>query len=188
MKLRMYGLLIACLAAGAFATVWAADGSFPTVETKTFDKERFVFPSDLRGTRLNVLFLAMSNDQDKGEYLQQALIDWQAALEARGALGDGVMAWHFPVLSGPPFFVKGLITRGMRKAYDGKVPLDQAGVLFVDDLDAFAAAAGLVVDNRPTIVITTADAQQLQVFKGDATRESADAVVRAIAGFIADAH
>lgn len=188
MNKRAYGLLITCVAVGLFATVSAGEGAFPTVEAKTFDKKRFVFPSDLRGGRLNVLFLAMTHEQDKGEYLQQALIDWQVALDARGAFGEGVMGWHFPVLSGPPFFVKGLITRGMRKAYDGKVPLDQAGVLFVDDLDAFAAAAGLVVDDRPTIVITAADARKLQVFKGDVTAQLADDVTRAIAGYLADAY
>lgn len=165
-----------------------ADGTFPTVEAKTFDKEKFVFPDGLRGGRLNVLFLAMTKDQDKGEYLQKALLDWQVALEQRGVLSDDVMAWHFPVLSGPPFFVKGLITRGMRKEYDGKVPLSQAGVLFVDDLDEFAAASGLTVDDQPTVVITNADARQLRTFKGDLTPEGADDVAQAILEFLADAH
>jgi len=188
MNLRMQLLLVACLAVGLFVTASAAGERFLTVEAKTFDDKAFVFPADLRGARLNVLFLSMTNDMEKGEYLERAMLDWQEALDARDALGDGVMGWHFPVLSGPPFFVRGMITRGMRKSYDGKVPLDQAGVLFVDDLDAFAAAAGLVVDDRPTIVITTADVRLLQTFKGDVTPESADAVARAIAGYLADAH
>jgi hypothetical protein len=163
-------------------------GTFARVETKTFDKEKFVFPDDLRATRLNVLFLAMTKEQDIGEYLQKALIDWQVELEQRGAFSDGVLAWHFPVLSGPPFFVKGIIRRAMRKEYEGKVPLDQAGVLFVDDLDEFAAAAELIVDDRPTIVLATPDARQLQTFKGDVTPEGADEVANAIAAYLTDAN
>ncbi len=188
MKIRAQLLLVACLVVGLLVTAVAAGDRLLTVEAKTFDDEAFVFPVDLRGARLNVLFLSMTNDMEKGEYLQQAMLDWQVALDARGALGDGIMGWHFPVLSGPPFFVRGMITRGMRKFYDGKVPLDQAGVLFVDDLDAFAAAAGLVVDDQPTVVITTADARLLGTFKGDVTPESADAVAHAITGYLADAH
>ncbi len=163
-------------------------GTFPRVEVKTFDKEKFVFPDDLRATRLNVVFLAMTKDRDIGENLQKALIDWQVQLEQRGALVDGVLAWHFPVLSGLPFFIKGVVTRAMRKEYEGKVPFDQAGVLFVDDLDEFAAAAGLIVDDRPTIVIATADARQLRTFKGDVTPEGADEVANAIATYLADAN
>ncbi len=161
---------------------------FPQVKAKTFDKEKFVFPDDLRATRLNVVFLAMTKDQDIGEHLQKALLDWQTALEQRDAFSDEVMAWHFSVLSGLPFFIKGVVTRAMRKEYEGKIPLDQAAVLFVDDLDEFAAAAGLIVDDQPTIVLTTSDARQLQSFKGEVTPAGADEVAKAIAGFFSNAH
>ena len=179
----------------AFLTLYAVEpaasadtktGTFPRVEAKTFDKGKFVFPDDLRATRLNVVFLIMAKDRDSGEKLQLALIDWQSALQQRGALADGVMAWHFPVLSGVPFFVKGLATSGMRKVYEGKVPLDQAAVLFVDDLDKFAAASGQVVDDQPTIVLVTPDDRQLQTFKGDVTPEGADEVAAAITAWLAN--
>jgi len=188
MKRLVLMILLAGCTGGSVALAETAGDTFPRVKAKTFDKEKFVFPDDLRGTRLNVLFLAMTKDQDIGEYLQKALIDWQVALEQRDAFSDGVLAWHFPVLSGPPFFVKGIIRRAMRDEYEGRVSLDQAGVLFVDDLDEFAAAAGLIVDDRPTIVIATADARQLQTFKGDVTPEGADEVANAIAGYLADAN
>ena len=90
------------------------------------------------------------------------------------------MPYHFPVLSGPPFFVKGIIARGMRRSYEGKVPLDQGGVLFVDDLDEFAAAAQLELDGSPTIVITSADADPLIVFKGEVSSRGVDEVVAVI--------
>ncbi|MBT78121.1 MAG: hypothetical protein QF789_02215 [Gammaproteobacteria bacterium] len=188
MKKWVLMIFFAGCAGGLVAQTDAAADRFPRVETKTFDKEKFIFPDELRGTQLNVLFLAMTKDQDIGEYLQKALIDWQVELEQRGVLGDGVLAWHFPVLSGLPFFIKGIVKRAMAKEYADKVPLDQAGVLFVDDLDKFAAAAGLIIDDRPTIVITTADARQLQTFKGDVTPEGADEVANAIAGYLADAN
>jgi len=175
------------VAAPAISADTAGD-AFMRIKTKTFDKEKFVFPDDLRATRLNVVFLAMTKDQDTGEYLQKALIDWQVELERRDAIVDGVIVWHFPVLSGVPFFVKGVATRGMRKEYEGKVPLDQAAVLFVDDIDEFAAAAGQVVDDRPTIILATPDARPLQTFKGDVTPEGADEVANAIKAWLNDAN
>jgi hypothetical protein len=180
--------LFSCFVVAPAIPADAVGDTFARVETKTFDKEKFVFPDDLTATRLNVVFLAMTKDQDTGEYLQNALIDWQTELERRNAISDGVMVWHFPVISGLPFFIKGIVTRAMRKEYEGKVPLDQAGVLFVDDIDEFAAAVGQIVDDRPTIVLATPDARPLQFFKGDVTPEGADEVASAISTWLDDAN
>jgi hypothetical protein len=164
-----------------FAATVVGAGEFVTVKAKTFDKNKFVFPSDVRGSRLNVLFLAMSADQDNGIYQQNLLLEWQAHLEERGVFSEQVVAYHFPVLSGPPFFVKGIISRALRKSYVDKVPLDQAGVLFVDDLESFAAAANLPLDGQPTIVIADAAGKPLQAFKGEATPDSVGALMTTIA-------
>jgi len=165
----------------AAAGAQASDtGSFLRIKAKMFDKEKFVFPDDMRGTQLNILFLAMGVDRESGEAQQGALLAWYAALAERGVFSDEVMPYHFPVLESPPFFVKGIIVGAMRDSYDGKVPLDQSGVLYVDDLGEFAAAAGLTLDDQPTIVITTSDAKPLQTFKGEVSPEGVDEIVAAI--------
>lgn len=181
-----FAAVMALIAITVSAPVTGAAG-FERVKTKTFDKKSFVFPDDIRGNKLNILFLAMSADQDNGMYQQEALLEWHAALEARGVFSDDVVPYHFPVLSGPPFFVRGMIRSGMRDSYEGKVPLDRAAVLFVDDLDAFAAAAELVLDGRPTIVITSADALPLRSFKGEVSAQGAEEVAQAVAGLLAGA-
>lgn len=164
-----------------FAATVAGAGEFETIKAKTFDKKKFVFPSDVRGSRLNVLFLAISSDQDNGIYQQDLLLEWQAQLDKRDVFSEEVVAYHFPVLAGPPFFVKGIIRRALKKSYDGKVPLDQAGVLFVDDLESFAAAANAPLDGEPTIVIADANGKPLQAFKGEATPDAVGALITAIA-------
>jgi hypothetical protein len=150
------------------------------VKAKTLDKEKFVFPDDVRGAQVNILFLAMGGDREDGTYQQDALLAWQAALEERGVFSDDVMAYHFPVMEGVPFFVKGIIVGAIRDSYEGKVPLDQAGVLFIKDLEAFAEVAGLVVDGQPTIVIATSEAKPLRSFKGEVSPEGVDEIVAAI--------
>ena len=73
-----------------------------------------------------------------------------------------------------------MIIGQMRESYEGKVPLDQASVLFIKDLNAFADSAGLTLDGQPTIVIVTADSMPLQSFKGEVSAEGADEIVAAI--------
>jgi hypothetical protein len=155
-------------------------GSFEKVKAKTFAKEKFIFPDDVRGTQLNILFLAMSADRENGEAQQLELLEWHAALAERGVFSDAVMAYHFPVLAGVPFFVKGMIIGAMRDSYDGKVPLDQASVLFIKDLTSFADSAGLALDERGTIVIASADVKPLKFFKGEVSAEGVDEIVATI--------
>jgi hypothetical protein len=182
----MRKILLSIIIAGAVLATCATvaqerdAGSFERVKAKTFGKEKFVFPDDVRGTELNILFLAMSTNRENGEAQQLALLDWHEALAERGVFSDAVMPYHFPVLAGVPFFVKGMIIGAMRDSYEGKVPLDQASVLFVKDLTAFASSAGLTLDEQPMIVIATADSIPLQSFKGEVSPEGVDEIVAAI--------
>lgn len=178
MKRSLRGVIV--LVAWAVLSAAAGAGEFQAVSAKTLDKQEFEFPADVRGGRLNVLFLAMSLEQDNGEYQQGALLEWYEALDARGVFDDDVVAWHFPVMSGPPFFIKGVIRRAIRNAYDGKIELDHGAVLFVDDLQQFADAAGLPLDGRPTVVIASAEAIPLRHVKGEVTPAAVDEIATQI--------
>jgi hypothetical protein len=184
MKRLMVLLLLSALPLFSSAQL-APEGSFEVVKTKTFDGEKFIFPKGMRGTAVNVVFLGMSNSQENGQLQQEQLLDWQAALDAEGVFSESIVAYHFPAMSSPPFFVKGLISNAMAKSYEGKLPMSQAGVLFLDDLAEFAAAAGLPLDDLPTIVIADANGKPLQVFKGlvsDAGVAELAIAIRAAAG------
>ena len=80
-------------------------GRFQRVETETLDEQEFMFPDDLGGTALNVVMLAMSEEQDNGTMQGDQLVEWYAALEAAGVFTDSVRGYHFSVLKAP-FFVK----------------------------------------------------------------------------------
>jgi hypothetical protein len=183
MRIVLLTILVVAGATGVPAdavTEHSEEAAFVTVKAKTLDKEKFVFPGGVRGTRLNIIFLSMSDDQDNGTYQQEALLAWQAALDERSVFSDDVMASHFPVMEGVPFFVKGIISGAMRDSFEGKVPPDQVAVLFIKDLEAFAEPAGLELDGQPTIVIATHDAKPLQSFKGEVSPEGVDEIVQAL--------
>lgn len=181
-KLISIAFVAVALATGSLAL--AQDTSaFQQVDTKTFDKKKFAFPADFAAPKLNIVFLGMSADQDNGQYQQEALLEWHAALEEQGAFDADTLAYHFPVMESPPFFVKGIIRKAMAESYEGKVPLNQAGVLYVKDLEAFAAAAGLKLDEQATIVLVTSDGKLHEVFKGEVSPEGVAALRSAQAAY-----
>jgi len=184
----MQKLLAPCLAfliTGLFSVAIAqevVDGQFPTIKMKTFDGDKFVFPDGMQGSELNVVFLGMSATQENGEWQQKKLLEIQAALDEQDVFSQQVMSYHFPAMPSPPFFVKGIIAGAMADSYEGKVPLDQAGVMYLDDLDEFAGESGLALDEQPTIVIADASGQPLQVFKGELSDELVAGLLVAIRG------
>lgn len=174
-------LYLAAMFAGlvlAFSAT-AQAGSFQEVETKTLDDEDFVFPEDLNAPALNIVLLAISEEQDNGTWQGEALVDWYAALEEAGVLNDDVRAWHFSVLK-VPFFVKGLIRGGMADDYKDKLPLNQAGALFIKDVPGFAEQADIAMDGQPNIVLVTPDGTLLQAFKGEVSDTSLAEVTAAV--------
>jgi hypothetical protein len=158
-------------------------GVFQQIETETLDGEDFDFPSGLRAKSLNIVLLALSEEQENGTWQGEALVEWYAALDAKGLLNEDVMAWHFSFMK-VPFFVKGFVRRGMAKDYEGKIPLDQAGPIFIKDVPGFAAEAGIAMDGQPSIVLVQPDGKLLQFFKGEVTEENVAVVSKAVTAYL----
>ena len=153
--------------------------AFESIDTETLDEKAFVFPDDLRAGKLNIVLLAISEEQDNGTWQGEALLDWYAELAKTGLLSSDVMAWHFSVLK-VPFFVKGLVRGGIANSYNGKIPLDQASAIFVKDVSAFAKSADIVLDGQPTIILVSPEGELLDRFKGAVSEVQLAKVVAAI--------
>ena len=158
-------------------------GAFQRVETETLDEEDFVFPDDLNGESLNIVMLAMSKEQDNGTWQGDALAAWYVGLAEQGVLTDDVLAYHFSVMK-VPWFIKRLIRGGMAKSYAGKMPLNQAGAIFIKDLESFAGAPGIALDGQPTLVLVAPDGELLELFKGEVSDEGVAAIGAAVAGYL----
>ena len=158
-------------------------GSFQRVETETLDEEDFVFPDDFKGQSLNIVMLAMSKEQDNGTWQGEALEAWYMALAEQGVLSDEVLGYHFSVMK-VPWFIKGVIRGGMAESYEGKMPLSQAGAIFIKDLEGFAGAPGIELDGQPTLVLVTPDGKLLELFKGEVSEEGVLAVGKAVAAYL----
>jgi hypothetical protein len=176
--------IIILILTGCFSVALAAQDSrsFVQVEMKTLDKEEFVFPDDLNAGSLNIVMLAISTDQDNGTLQGDMLVEWYATLNAAGLLNNEVKAWHFSVMK-VPFFVKGIIRNGMAESYEGKLPLNQAGPIYIRKAGKFAEQAGIEIDGLPTIVLVTPDGELHEAFKGGPTKERLAAVSAAVASY-----
>ncbi|MCC5861704.1 MAG: hypothetical protein JJT93_07330 [Gammaproteobacteria bacterium] len=157
----------------------APTGRFQSVTADTMDGAAFSFPEDLQGNPL-VIGVAMSTSRANGEYQQGVLLEWQAWLDAEGVLPPGAAVYHFPVIESPPRFIRGAIRRAMRRTFADRVPDDRAAMLFVDDSAAFAAAAGLTLDDEPTLVLAAADGRPRWLFKGGPDEANTAALRRAL--------
>jgi hypothetical protein len=158
-------------------------GSFQRVEIETLDEEDFIFPEDFKGQSLNIVMLAMSMEQDNGTWQGEALEEWYMALAEQGVLSDEVLGYHFSVMK-VPWFIKGLIRGGMADSYEGRMPLSQAGAIFIKDLEGFAGAPGIELDGQPTLVLVAPDGQLLELFKGEVSEEGVLAVGQAVAAYL----
>lgn len=159
---RSLSLVVLLLA----SAICLAEGQLIEVKTKTFDKEKFLFPDDLKGEPVSVLMLAISDEKEAGERQQKELLEWQTAIDASGGLPGGILSYHFPVLQNSFFLPTGIIRGAMKDSYQDKVPLSQAGVLFVKDLDLFLSSANLTLDDQATLLIVKPDGSILFQIKG----------------------
>jgi len=161
-------------------------GSFQRVEAQAMSGDVFVFPDDMRGESLIIVGLAISTSQANGEIQQNLLLDWQTWLDEHDILSDALRAYHFPVIENPPRFIRGVIRRAVRRLFDGRVPLSQAAVLYVGDSAAFAASAGIEIDEDPTLVIADAQHRPLVLIKGGPSDENTARFLAALTELGAD--
>jgi hypothetical protein len=183
--LKKHSVLLLAVFLSFFSTASMAE--MEIVKTKTFDGEKFIFPKDIKGTPLSLLFLAMGKDQKNGTLQQQQQIEWHKALTEKGVLTEQVAAYHFPVMESPPFFVKGIIRSAMADAYEGTADLSQSGVLYIDDLNEFAKDGGLTLDELPTLVLLSEDGKMIKEFKGAFSEELAASIAATINAELAPA-
>lgn len=59
-------------------------------------------------------------------------------------------------------------------------------ILFIDDLEGFASAVNVPLDGRPTIIIASADAMPLEMFKGEVSPDGVDEIGGAIERLLAE--
>ena len=185
MPVRKSYRLLAALSVALFIVMSAQAqvGDYQRVAGKTLAKDEFVFPDDLPPSRVNVLFVAISDSQESGERQGDLLRAWHAELAAQGLLTADMPGYHFPVMQGVPFFVKGLVSRGMRKVYGETIPLEQVAILHVDSVAEFAASIGVPDDGKPTVVLVSGTGDVLALFHGYEDEVDIAAIAQAIGAF-----
>ncbi len=85
--------------------------TFEEEKTKTADGEDFLFPKDALRYGPAIFALTMGKDRDNGEVQQKEVIAWQQYFTENPNMLGSIPVYHFPVLSGVPFFIKGTIRK-----------------------------------------------------------------------------
>ena len=109
--------------------------TFDEEKTKTADGEDFLFPSDALKSGPAVFALTMGKDRENGSVQQLEVVAWQEYFTENPSTLGSIPVYHFPVLSGVPFFVKGTIRKALYEYYAEITDPTRVGVLFVSKTD-----------------------------------------------------
>ncbi|NBK21857.1 MAG: hypothetical protein EOM68_07515 [Spirochaetia bacterium] len=159
-------ILLMVLAIGA-SSIFAA--TFDQEKTKTADGEDFLFPTDALQKGAAIFALTMGKDRDNGEVQQKEVIAWQKYLLENPDTVGSTPVYHFPVLSGVPFFVKGTIRKALYDYYTDVVDPARVGVLFVSKTEKFAKQAEIPFDDESILVVVASDGTVVGYVKGAVT-------------------
>jgi len=102
-------------------------------------------------------FLTMGKDRSNGEVQQKEVIAWQQYFNDNPTTLGSIPVYHFPVLSGVPFFVKGPIKKALYDYYADIVNPARVGVLFVSKTEKFAKKAAIPSGDESILVVVASD-------------------------------
>jgi len=143
--------------------------TFEEEKTKTADGENFLFPNDALRNGPAIFALTMGKDRDNGEVQQEEVIAWQTYFNENPNTVGLIPVYHFPVLSGVPFFIKGTIRNALYDYYTDVVDSAKVGVLFVSKTEKFAKQAEIPLDDECILVAVASDGSIAGYVKGMVT-------------------
>lgn len=149
-----------------FCSFLLFSATFEEEKIKTADGADFLFPKDALQTGPAIFALTMGKDRDNGEVQQKEVLAWQQYFNNNPNILGQVPVYHFPVLSGVPFFVKGTIRKALYDYYTDIVSPSRVGVLFVSKTEKFAKQAGVPFDDESTLVVVSSEGTVVGFVKG----------------------
>lgn len=97
---------------------------------------------------------------------------------------EAMEIYHFPVIGSAPFFVRGLIRRGISGSFTPTVREDRAAVLFVRDSDVFARSAGIPLDDQPSLALVLPGGITAGYLKGPVNEKNIEMLRKLLEAYI----
>ena len=133
-----------------------APQTLPNEDTRNAAGDKGSLHEFLDSASETLVALSMAEDQDTGEEQLRALLETHRALDRDSRISNYSIL-HLSVITGAPWFVHGVIRRGLAAEYSSPVNDDEIIVLFIDDLDDFSATVGVPVARRPSWLLVSPD-------------------------------
>ncbi len=144
------------------------------IKTSTFDGKKFIFPADIKGRPLSLLFLAMADNRNDGELQQKILIEWHLALESSDVFAEHLSAYHFSVVNKTPFFVRKVISNAIADAYKGIVSPSKSGAIFVKNSNFFTSDSKFSLNGKPSLVLLSLENELILKLSGSPDKNKID--------------
>ena len=154
------------------------------IKMSTFDGKKFIFPADIKGSPLSLLFLAVADNRNDGELQQKILIEWHLALESSDMFTEHLSSYHFSVVSKAPFFVRKLIASKIADVYKGIVSPGKSGAIFVKDLNFFTSDPRFSLNGKPSLVLLSLENKLILKLSGSPDKNKIDFLQAEIDAYI----
>lgn len=160
MDSNLKGRVIPSLLALAVFALFSAAGGFsqqlPDIDARNGSGDSGSLHEFLHDSGSTLVALSMAEDQDTGEAQLQTLLQTHQTLDRRTNLSRYRII-HVNVIAGAPWFVRGVIRRGLAGEYEDPVEDEQVIVLFIDDLAEFSSTVDIPVTQRPSWLSVSPD-------------------------------
>lgn len=160
----------------AFSFCMLFSASFAEEKTKSSDGKDFLFPQDALQAGAAIFALSLGTDRENGEEQQSSLLGWQTYFNDNPTVVGSIPVYHFPVLAGVPFFVKGAIRKALYESYVGLVDPGRVAILFISKAESFAKRANLPLDRESTLAVVASDGTMAGYVKGPLSLEKIEAL------------
>lgn len=155
-KVRVISIVLAIAVFALLSAAGAFSQRLPDIDARSGSGDSGSLHEFLHDSRNTLVALSMAEDQDTGEAQLQTLLETHQTLDRRTNLSRYSII-HVNVITGAPWFVRGVIRRGLTGEYEDPVEDEQVIVLFIDDLDEFSSTVDIPVTRRPSWLSVSPD-------------------------------
>lgn len=122
----------------------------PSTEIRSISGQRGRLIDFIDSDNVSLIAITAGQTQENGEEQLSALVSTHLQLLSEYPEIQNTRILHLNVIAGAPFFVHGIIRRGLADSYRSPIQTEDVFVIFVSDVSQIADSFGFTADTRGT--------------------------------------
>ncbi|GAB6088814.1 hypothetical protein [Spirochaeta dissipatitropha] len=158
MNMKITSLLLICVLLAPGIPLSATEHHrIPDTEVRSISGRRGRLKDFIDKDKISLIALTAGQTQENGEEQLAALVSTHLQLLSEHPEIENTRILHLNVIAGAPFFVHGLIRRGLADSYSSPIRTEDVFVAFVSDAGQILDSFGITPDPWGTWIAVTND-------------------------------